>query len=84
MDHKSHVFSEVLESFGGLDEIALDAADVDDHHHVEEILEYGLIDVKDIDVLLRKICTYLCDDAYSVFSYYCDDCTFHVFTSYLT
>ena len=53
------------------------SASVHDHHHVEVFLDDGLGNIKDVNFMVRKICTYLCDDAYGVFSYYGDNNFIH-------
>ena len=50
---------------------------IDDHHHVEIAFHDGLGDVKDIDLVLRKVCADACDDADGIFSYNSDDSSFH-------
>ena len=51
--------------------------DVYYHHHIKVAAHYGLGNIKDIDVICRKIGAYLGDDAYCILSDYCDYYFFH-------
>ena len=57
----------------------LGLCDIYDHHHIEISVYDGLGDIKDIDLVLRKICADACNDADGVFSYNCDDSSLHIF-----
>ena len=43
-------------------------ADIDNHHHVEIVLDDGLGYVKNVDVVLGEICAGLGKDTYSIFA----------------
>ncbi len=40
---------------------------VDNHHHVEEAMNNGLVNVKNVNVALGKVGTYMCYDSNRVF-----------------
>ena len=50
---------------------------VHDHHHVEEAVHDRLGNVQDIDLIVGEIGADAGDDADSIFSGDCDDCSFH-------
>ena len=57
---------------------------VDNHHHVEETLDDGLGNVKDIDLMVCHIGADLGDDADCVFADHGNDSSVHVFFFHIT
>jgi len=51
---------------------------INDHHHGEEVFKDGLVDVKDIDVVICKIGANCGDDTYGIFADNCNDGTVHI------
>ena len=74
----SHGLSEGSEVVGCVGDVFLTFGDVNNHHHVEEILNDGLRDVEDVDFVVGKVCAYLCNDTHGIFSHYCDNGAFHI------
>ena len=52
--------------------------DIDDHHHREEALKDGLVDVEDVDVVVCKERADGGDDTYGIFAYYGDYGAVHI------
>ena len=52
---------------------------IDNHHHVEESLDDGLRNVKNINLMVSHISADLSNDADGVFADYSDDCSVHIF-----
>jgi hypothetical protein len=51
--------------------------DIDDHHHVEEVLEGGLVDVEDVDVVVCEIGADGGDNTDGIFANYGYYCAVH-------
>ena len=78
-----HAFSYSREVGSGICDVLSAFCYVDNHHHVEISLHYGLGDVQDVYLVVCKVCAYLGYYPYSVFSYYGYYCACHVFSIYL-
>lgn len=76
-DNDTKIFSDRSKVRGNLIERFVALRKVDDHHHVEEILDDGLRDVEDVDVVIGKVCAYPCDDADSILADNGNNCSCH-------
>jgi hypothetical protein len=52
---------------------------INNHHHIEILLHYGLRDVEDIDLFVGQIGTYGSDDTHGILSDYGDNDSVHCF-----
>lgn len=75
-DHYADLFSESSQFICHVTKRLLHLIGVNDHHHIEISLYDGLGNIQDIDAVLRKIGTYLCDNAYCVLTNYRNNCFF--------
>ena len=73
-DHYTDLISKGFQFFGKNSVVFLTFAGICYHHHVEISLYDGLGNIQDIDAVLRKIGTYLCDNAYCVLTNYRNKC----------
>ena len=69
-------FTQCVEFFCDLTGCFLTCTGICDHHHVEVAIQDSLCDIKDIHLIICQISTNFCNDSYSIFSYYCDNCFF--------
>ena len=51
---------------------------VDNHHHVEEAMNNGLVNVKNVNVALGKVGSFMCYDCKRVFPYNSNDSFCHL------
>ena len=80
-DLYSGVGSDGFELIYKLVEGLLRLRQIDNHHHIEKILDNGLWNVKDVDAVVGQVSTYFGDDSDGVLSHHGDDGTLvvHIF-----
>lgn len=52
--------------------------DINNHHHGEELLKDGLVDVEDVDMVLSQVSADGGDDTHGIFAYNGNDGTVHI------
>ena len=78
-DLEAHAAADLAEFGGDVLEWLAALRDIDDHHHVEVVLDNGLRDVEDVDLGLREMRAGLGKNAHGVFSDNCYYCFLHGF-----
>ena len=79
VDHNTDLLAQIFKLFCKFTAILFTFCCVCDHHHVEVPLNDGLGDIQNVNLILCKVCTNLCDNSYCVISYYCDNCLLNRF-----
>ena len=77
MDRHADFFPHFFQFLGKYIQLFRGQAGICDHHHIEISIYNGLGNIQDIHPVLCQISTYLCDNAYSIFSHYSNNCLFH-------
>ena len=76
-DLEAHAAADLAEFGGDVLEGRAALREVDDHHHVEIVLDDGLRDVEDVDLRLREMRAGLGEDAHGILAHYGYDCFLH-------
>ena len=77
LDLYTEVFPDFLQIFDKGSIFFIRTIGIYDHHHMEITLDNRLINIKNIDFVFCKICTYGCNNTYSVLTDNCNDCPVH-------
>ena len=76
-DLEAHAAADLAEFGGNVLEGRAALREVDDHHHVEVVLDDGLRDVEDVDFRLREVRAGPGENAHGILAHYGYDCFFH-------
>ena len=80
----TNLISQRRKLFGERPGILLGSTCVRHHHHIKISLDDGLSNIQDVYIVICQVRADLCDDAYGVVSYHCDDCLFHCLVPFYT
>ena len=78
LHNDTDIFAYLCEFCGDICKLAFACCKVNNHHHIEEILDDGLRDVENIYLVICKIVAHFSNNANGVFSHYGDNGSCHI------